>query len=164
MLRRSRLALIASALTIAATLAAPLAWAGGPPSFAFQRPDTKTKQTAASPVLIVHAFSCHQPTDAAVSAHAEGIVKGERRTVALKLQPTGETGVYNVTRQWPAEGSWALVFSVDRGGRTTALVRLDAKGEPTFDSDQVAESSVRTLPREAKPADIETVLLAKAAK
>ena len=75
---------------------------------------------------------------------------------------TGATGVYSVARQWPAQGSWVLVFSVDRGGQTTALVKLDARGMPTFTGRELAASSLRTVSGFAKERDIESVLVARA--
>jgi hypothetical protein len=162
---RPKVALMTPALMLFAALAgSALSLAGGPPSFTFQAPEGSGKRNASSPVLIVHAFSCHVPTDAPLSAHAEGIVGGERRTIPLKLEKAGETGVYTVARQWPTDGSWALVFSLDRGGRTTAMVKLDSKGVPVFDagsSGQLATSSVSTISGAAKERDIESVLMTK---
>jgi hypothetical protein len=120
--------------------------------------------------MVVHAFSCHEPTDAAVMAYAEGKVNGERRTIPLKLESTEKKGVYNLTRQWPAQGAWALVFSVDHGGQTTALVKLDDKGEPVFDQGsgneggQIRASTFRSIPGAATSKDIDAVLVAKLSK
>lgn len=134
------------------------ALAGGPPSFSFEPPG------GSDAVLVVHAYSCHAPTDAAVRASAEGVVNGKRKTIPIELKPTGATGVYAVTRQWPAEGAWALVFSIDRGGQTTALVKLDAKGVPRFVNAKLAAGSLRTVSGSAKERDIESVLVAQAGR
>jgi hypothetical protein len=136
--------------------------AGGPPSFAFEAPSGSS-----DPVLIVHAFSCHQPTDAAVRASAEGVVDGKRKTIPLQLKSSGATGVYSVTRQWPAQGSWVLVFNIDRGGQTTALVKLNPQGMPHFTAAsgkagrELAAGSLRTVSGSVKERDIESVLVAK---
>lgn len=166
--RRSIIALLTPALVVLMALASSApSVAGGPPSFSFEAPTGSGERTASSPVLVVHAYSCHVPTDAALSAYAEGLVGGKRRSIPLELESTGATGVYTVARQWPADGSWVLVFSVDRGGRTTALVQLDAKGEPVFDAasggsgSQLAASSVRTMSGKAKEQDIGSVLTAR---
>jgi len=168
---RSRSVRLITALALCTLLAASLpTWAGGPPSFAFKAPDVSGKRTASSPVLEVHAFSCHVPTDAAVMAYAEGKVNGERRTIPLKLESTGKKGVYNLGRQWPAEGSWALVFSIDRGGQTTALVKLDDRGEPVFDPGagtergEVRASTFRSISGAATSKDIDALLMAKLSK
>src|SRR5262245_23871813 len=167
---RSRFARSMAALALGTLFAASLpARAGGPPSFAFKAPDASGKRTASSPVLEVHAFSCHTPTDATVRAYAEGMVNGERRTIPLKLESTGTKGVYNLSRQWPAD-AWVLVFSIDHGGQTTALVRLDDRGEPVFDpgsgteGGQVRASTFRSIPGAATSKDIDAVLMAKMEK
>jgi hypothetical protein len=127
--------------------------AGGPPSFRFETP-AAAASSRTGPVLLVHAFSCHEPTDAAVRAVAEGVVDGKRTTILLTLAPAGARGVYSVARQWPAEGSWVLVFSLDRGGQTTALVKLDAQGLPRL-------SSLRTIAGSPRERDIASVLVAR---
>lgn len=168
---RSRSFRSMAALALCKLLAASLpAWAGGPPSFAFKAPDVSGTPKASSPVLEVHAFSCHVPTDAAVKAYAEGMINGERRTIPLKLERTGTKGVYNLSRQWPAQGAWALVFSIDHGGQTTALVKLDDRGSPVFEpgsgteGGQVRASTYRSIPGAATSKDIDAVLMAKMAK
>ena len=144
-----------SILLLVALFLSSITLAGGPPSFSFEAPG------AAGQVLLVHAYSCHAPTDAAVRASAEGIVNGKRTTIPLELKPTGATGVYSVARQWPAQGSWVLVFSIDRGGQTTALVKLDAQGMPSFASGrELATGSLRTVSGSAKERDIASVLVA----
>src|SRR5215216_2446235 len=61
-------------------------------------------------VLLVRPYGCHKPTDSTVSAIAEGVVNGERRTLPLELA-YDSAGVYAVKRQWPAEGSWVLAIT-----------------------------------------------------
>ncbi len=41
-------------------------------------------------VLLVTPYGCHQPEDALISATAEGIVKGRRETIKLKLHPASK--------------------------------------------------------------------------
>jgi len=146
-----------SILFLAVAVLTTLALAGGPPSFSFEAP------SSSSSVLLVHAYSCHAPTDATVRATAEGVVNGKRKTIPLEMKPTGTTGVYSVARQWPAQGSWILVFSIDRGGQTTALVKLDARGMPSFTSSgrELTAGSLRTVSGYAKERDIASVLVAQ---
>ena len=150
-------------LFAAAAALSGISLAGGPPSFSFEAPAGRTGSSPGGPVLLVHAYSCHAPTDATVRASAEGVVNGKRKTIPLELQSTGALGVYSVARQWPAEGSWVLVFSIDRGGQTTALVKLDRQGNPSFTSSgrELTASSLRTVPGYAKERDIESVLVAQ---
>jgi hypothetical protein len=55
-----------------------------------------------------------------------------------------------------------LVFNIDRGGQTTALIKLDAQGMPHFTAGrELAASSLRTVSGSAKERDIESVLVAQ---
>jgi hypothetical protein len=53
------------------------------------------------------------------------VVDGKRRTIALEITRAAEPGVFNVARQWPVEGRWALVFTVAGGHAVSALVTLE---------------------------------------
>ena len=62
-------------------------------------------------VLLVQVEGCHGP-GATVTATAEGIVNGSRRSLPLRLTKVGTDAAGNVTyalrRQWPATGVWVL--------------------------------------------------------
>jgi hypothetical protein len=62
-------------------------------------------------VLLVQAEGCYGP-GATVSATAEGLVNGRRRSIPLRLTKVGTdsagTVTYTLRRQWPAEGVWVL--------------------------------------------------------
>lgn len=80
-------------------------------------------------VLLVRTYGCRTPTDANVTAMAEGIVNGRRTSIPLELK-ADETGVYAVTQQWQSEGKWILSFTGTYGGRTaTVFVDLAEGGK-----------------------------------
>jgi hypothetical protein len=56
----------------------------------------------------VHTFMCGKDVPFEVSAWAEGVVKGHRRTVPLKLRQLGNSAIYQFDRAWPAEGQWLI--------------------------------------------------------
>lgn len=94
--------------------------------------DPQTKDA----VLMVMPIGCHGP-GSAVSGVAEGLVNGKRQTVPLTLTPCGGDR-YMLKRQWPASGSWALVFTAKKNvgdsGKTQtihadSIVRLDRQGQ-----------------------------------
>ena len=60
-------------------------------------------------------------------ALAEGVVDGKRQSALIRLQPTGEHGVYRFTRNWPAEGTWMIRFSLGHppAPATVATLRPD---------------------------------------
>ncbi|HZU24958.1 MAG TPA: hypothetical protein VFA04_05520 [Bryobacteraceae bacterium] len=88
-------------------------------------PDAKAKNA----VVIVRPFGCISPADAKLTGTAEGMLNGQRRTIALDLVPLSEKATYAVLREWPAEGSWVLRLTASVPGRTTsALVPVTAEG------------------------------------
>jgi hypothetical protein len=94
-------------------------------------PNPKVKGAA----LLVQADGCHGP-GATVTATAEGIVHGRRRSIPLRLTKvaTDPAGVvtYAVRRQWPAAGAWVVsltgVSSRVEGITVHALLELGPNG------------------------------------
>jgi hypothetical protein len=76
--------------------------------------------------IVVRTYRCGTPSSLSLRGTAEGLVSGQRRTVALEITAGAEPGVFDVARQWPAEGRWALVFSVMGGHEVSTLVTLEA--------------------------------------
>jgi hypothetical protein len=63
----------------------------------------------------------------AVTATAEGVVAGQRKSLPVTLKSTKEKGVYQFARTWPAEGAW-VVRVTPAGGRmpvTLATIGVD---------------------------------------
>src|SRR5271170_4221125 len=61
-----------------------------------------------SAAFVFRTESCADPAKAQISATAEGIVKGARQSVALKVAPASKPGIYAVNQSWPAEGDWVV--------------------------------------------------------
>lgn len=79
-------------------------------------------------VLIARTYGCHQPADAKLAATAEGLVNGVRKSVSVELRSIG-SGVYAISRQWPADGTWVLVLTGAYNGMTSSvLVQLGPNG------------------------------------
>jgi hypothetical protein len=79
--------------------------------------------------IVVRTYRCGTPSSLSLRGRAEGVVAGERRTLELEIRKADEPGVFTVARQWPAEGRWALVFSVQGGSAVSTLATL-APGAP----------------------------------
>lgn len=94
-----------------------LAWAGGQQVVAQVSPDGQS--------LIVRTYRCGTPSSLALDARAEGVVAGARRTLALEIEKGAEPGVFTVAKQWPSEGHWALVLTVNGGHGVSTLVTLE---------------------------------------
>lgn len=80
-------------------------------------------------VLLARTYGCHQPADAKLSATAEGLVNGARKSVALELRSIG-SGVYAIKQQWPSEGTWVVALTGAYNGMTSSvLVELGPNGK-----------------------------------
>jgi hypothetical protein len=74
-------------------------------------------------VLVVRPVGCHGP-GATVSATAEGLVNGRRRSIPLTLttvaSQTKAPGLtfetFAIKRQWPSEGAWVLAIRATSPG------------------------------------------------
>src|SRR5580658_2897118 len=58
--------------------------------------------------FVFRTQGCADPPKSQISATAEGLVKGVRRSVALKVEAMSKPGVYAVYQNWPAEGHWVV--------------------------------------------------------
>ena len=60
-------------------------------------------------------------------AYAEGRVDGKRRSVLIRLQSTGEHGVYRFPKTWPSEGRWMIRYMLGHppAPATVATLRED---------------------------------------
>ena len=76
--------------------------------------------------IVVRTYRCGTPSSLSLRGTAEGVVSGQRRTIALEITSGTQAGVFAVARQWPAEGRWALVFNVSGANSVSTLVTLEA--------------------------------------
>jgi len=119
------LASLASLLLFAS---ASTAMAGGF-QLSVETPGSSVEPQLKDVVLIVRTFGCHQPADAKLSATAEGIVNGTRKSLPLELRSIG-SGVYGIKQQWPSEGTWVLALTGAYNGMTSSvLVELGPNGK-----------------------------------
>ena len=107
-----------------------------------------------SAAFVFRSEGCSDPAKAQVSATAEGMVKGERRSVILKVMPgSKQPGVYAISQSWPADGQWVVNLKGTCGNLTAgAIVPIGPRGF-------IRESS-KFLPRPATDSEIETSLKA----
>ena len=112
-------------------------------------------------VLLVRPYGCHQPSDAALSATAEGVVNGERRSVPLRLTPVSE-GAYAIRQEWPAEGAWVLAINGAYNGHNSGvLVRLGTNGKVEMKRQSTgtkSEVNAQIVPRKLSREEIENAL------
>ncbi|MDQ3697110.1 MAG: hypothetical protein M3373_03655 [Gemmatimonadota bacterium] len=102
----------------------------GPPWISIEYPPSPYDRTTRDAYLLVHAFHHGTPANFPVSGTAEGLVRGERRSVKLAFGTTSRTGTYAVRKQWPDDGTWTLLVTVAQGkdDGATAVVDIGSNG------------------------------------
>ncbi len=109
---------------------------------------------------VVRVIGCHNPQDAQVAGTAEGLVRGKRASVPIKLRSTGRTGVYEIERPTLEPGAWvfAVTARLDRS-LTSELAPLAADGRLAAVVDRsTPEKPGRYAYRAILPADIDAAL------
>ena len=88
-------------------------------------PEALTKHA----VLVLRTSACHSPEKTSLTATAEGVIDGQRRTIPLKLIPLSTPRTFAIAREWPSGGTWVLKFVARnpeyQNYATGALVRFD---------------------------------------
>lgn len=163
MIRRSLTVAALAALTLAISAAAPSTF--GPPWISIEYPPSPYDATTRDAFLLVHTFHHGTPIVAPVSGRAEGIVSGERRSVALKFGGTSRTGVYALKKQWPTDGTWVLFISANQGpdDDVTAVVELNASGQVAAVRVPTERRGSWMVPADVSAADRESIVRARLA-
>lgn len=71
-------------------------------------PATNQEALAQHAVLVAWTTACHSPEKTRVTATAEGVVNGIRKSISLKVIALSAPGTFAVTREWQNEGTWAI--------------------------------------------------------
>jgi hypothetical protein len=148
--RRSLMLALAACLSMTCAQALPaegFSLAIGPPVAAG---DFRAKAA----VFAVRSKGCAEPSGLELSGTAEGLVHGERRSVALKhILAMPAPGVFTVSQEWRPEGAW-VVSLTGRCGQATAaaLVPIGPKG--------FLRESSKFFPRPAAKEEIDEALQA----
>lgn len=106
---------------LAVTTLAPQSFAGGVQVSARVPSETDAPRHE-STALLVTVAECHNAKNLAVVGRAEGLVDGERRSVALTVRPGRDVGLFELSREWPAAGRWVLVLEVTAWDHTRTMV------------------------------------------
>jgi hypothetical protein len=139
---------------VAACAAAVLALAEGF-TFTIGSPVASPDGRAKTAAFVFRTEGCADSAKAQISGTAEGLVKGARRSMALKVGPLSTPGVYAVYQNWPAEGEWVVnLKGTCVGANAGVLIPIGSKGF-------IRESS-KFFPRPATDAEIEASLKALA--
>jgi hypothetical protein len=139
-------------LGIAACAMAALALADGF-TFTIGSPVASQDFRAKVAAFVFRTEGCTDPAKSQISGTAEGLVKGVRRSVALKVVAMSKPGVYAVYQNWPAEGEWVVnLKGTCTDANAGAIVPIGPKG--------FIRESAKFFPRLATDAEIDTSLKA----
>ena len=107
-----------------------------------------------SAAFVFRTEGCAEPAKSQIGASAEGVVKGARRSVALKVVTSAKPGVYAVYQMWPAEGDWVVSLKGTCAGanagaivpiRANSFVRESAKFFPRPATDIEVDAALKAL-------------------
>ena len=149
-MRRSSMLLSAAIVSAIAITASPAA----AQDFSLQLgpPIAGNSQSNKSSLLVVRPGGCADPARAQITATAEGLVDGTRRSLSLKVAPLPTPGVHAVNKDWPAGGVWLVNVVGTCAGKTAgALVLMGPQ-------DKYRREAVKLLPRRASTAEIDAAL------
>ena len=149
---------------IRAVVIAALTLAKGPPWISIELPVNPYDQSLRGAFLLVHSFHHGTAMGYIVTGTAEGIVKGERRTVKLEFAATAREGVYALRQNWPTDGTWTLVIKANQGpdDAATAVVELGPDGAVAAVRVPTMQRGQWTVPAPVSLGDVDAALRARA--
>lgn len=156
----------ALAVALALTVATPAL--AGPPWLSIELPANPYDRASRGAYLLVHTYHHGTSVGFPLTGSAEGIVNGERKSVALRFENTSRTGVYSLRNSWGNAGVWTLVITLRQskhsGDQAQALVEIGANGEVARVRVPTRQTKEHLLPVIASKAEIETALRARSGK
>ena len=124
-------------------------------TFTIGSPVASQDYQAKAAAFVFRTEGCPEPAKAQISGTAEGLVKGARRSVVLKVTAMTKPGVYAVYQNWPPEGEWVVnLKGTCTDASAGAIVPIGPKG--------FIRESLKFFQRLATNAEIETSLRALA--
>lgn len=91
---------------------------------------------------VIRAYACSDPASLAVTAWAEGVVNGERRSLPLSLRPLNSKGAYRFERPWPGDGRWLVRVAFPRANAPVTVATI-GRGGRVIDQTLVREGDGR---------------------
>lgn len=107
-----------------------------------------------SAAFAVRANSCADPDKPALTATAEGLVKGERKSIVLKVVTSAKNAnVFAIPETWPPAGDWVVnLRGTCRKASAGAIVPIGPKG--------FIRESAKFFSRPATDAEVDAALKA----
>jgi len=120
-------------------------------TFTIGNPVASQDYQAKVAAFVFRTQGCAEPAKSQISGTAEGLVKGARRSVTLRVIALTKPGVHAVYQNWPAEGAWVVnLKGTCADASAGAIVPIGPKG--------FIRESAKFFPRQATKTEIETSL------
>ena len=117
-----------AAVTAATDIRRGVALFGGP-WISIESPVNPYDEATRGSLFLVHTFHHGAKVDLPVTAKAEGLVDGQRKSVVLALSKASQAGTLGVRNQWGDKGTWmVLATASEHGGSVQAVVEINADG------------------------------------
>jgi len=117
-----------AAVTAATDVTHGVAMFGGP-WISIESPVNPYDEATRGSLFLVHTFHHGAKVDLPVTAKAEGLVDGQRKSIALTLSKASQPGTLGVRNQWGDKGTWMVLASTsEHGGTVQAVVEINADG------------------------------------
>ena len=117
-----------TAATTPTTLTKDAAAFGGP-WISIEAPANPYDQATYGALMLVHTFHHSTKVELPLAGKAEGLVDGERRSVALTFGKSSQAGTRSVRNQWGGKGIWTVVLTATEGQASIqAVAEINADG------------------------------------
>jgi hypothetical protein len=105
----------------------------GPPWISVEIPSNPHHTSTRGATFLVHAYHHSASIDVPMTAMAEGLVDGQRRSLKLDVTRTNLPGVFAVRSSLPKAGAWVVVVTLQesKSSSASALVTLGSDGQVT---------------------------------
>jgi hypothetical protein len=155
-MRRLIVPVLALALgPVAFTRPAVVRW---PPWLSIESPVNPFDRDNSGALLLVHALTREGPSKLAdLTATAQGLVNGVRRSIPVRLDTTSRPGVFAVRKHWPSDGTWLLQITLYN---TTALIVLDRNGNVASVRVPTELQNGNQIPRAVAAREVDSTLAA----
>ena len=129
--RVTMLATIGGAAVMLSAAARSVAPMFGGPWISIESPANPYDQAMRGSVMLVHTFHHGTKMDMPIVGKAEGLVDGQRKSVALTLAKGSEAGTHGVRNQWGTKGTWTVLLTATQhepSASIQAVVDINADG------------------------------------
>jgi hypothetical protein len=117
-----------AAVTAATNSSSGAAMFGGP-WISIEAPVNPYDQTARGALMLVHTFHHGTKVELPLVGKAEGLVDGERKSVALTLTKSAQAGTRSVRNEWGSKGTWIVLLTASQGeANIQATAEINADG------------------------------------